>query len=164
MAFVWKPAIYGPTTDGNLVVLPRPVEQFDPAWAWKMQEHEVPRKDGVEVYGNSYRALDISISGQFAILRDEWSFADSGLLIGEEDMWAAVEEFRGYLDVRDRDEFLELFIYHDQSTTTYRKFKQVYPTDFTVKIGDNDQGFVTFKYNLSLKAENPAIFNSAPGA
>lgn len=157
MAYVWKPAIwhsdFGGATD--IYQLPQAVVQLDPSWTWKFAEHEVPRKDGGETHGLSQRPVDIGISGVFGLNA-------SGATVGEAAMWTEFTTLKSKLEAADDAEQLELFLYHDPSSGTYVKLKEVIPVALTPNIGDTNH--TTFGYSLQLRAMDPTIYTTAAGS
>lgn len=152
MAFVWKPSVYKSST---LTLLPRPVDKLDMSCRWLMDEQKVPLLDGVETYGHSEDGLVFSIQGVIAI--------DSGTpTITEESMWGVLANLKTVLDVSNGTGKYEFFIYHDTGSATYRKFKECVTLQFDVSIGDQDR--TEWPYSIVIRAEDPVIHTTAPGA
>lgn len=115
----------------------------------------MPRVAGATSYGLALDTLPITIIGEFG--KSASAVTDS-----EQEMWTELETLRTKLASADDSEKLELFIYHDTGSATYRKFKQVRPVSLQPSVGDSSR--VIFGYQLVLMAENPAIYSTAPGS
>lgn len=153
MAFVWKPAIW----DGSaLFQLPRPIEQLTVRNGWDVRESKVPLKDGGSSIGHSRNAVEIQVAG--------WHTIDEGTAkFTEETQFALYEELVGVLDVSsDASDRYEFFLYHDSGSATYRKYKNCWTRSFSSDFGD--QARVQFPYSITIVADDPVIYTTAPGS
>ena len=151
MSFVWKPAVYHSAT--GLFQLPRPVVSL--AWqdAWDFEQFKVPLADGDALVGHSHNGVDIRVEGQVG--------QQAGALkLDEQDMFGAIETLRNRLDVNDESEKYEFFVYHDSASGTYRKFKSASTVRFECDLSDVH----LFTYTVLIHAEDPTMYNAAPGA
>lgn len=151
MSFVWKPALY--TAAGGLYLLPRPVVSLSWQDTWDFEQLKVLLADGDEVTGHSRGGVDVRIEGQIG--------EQAGALkLTEQDMFTALETLRSRLDVASDGEKYELFLYHDDATTTYRKFKQASTVRFECDLSDVH----LFGYSLVAHADDPTLYTTAAGA
>lgn len=150
----WKPAIYKGST---LYELPRPVPALTIKDGWDMREAKVPLSDRTFVNGVSKNGVTIVVGGLIAIN------GETGVqLCAETDRLAAYVEMRSALDVSDDTERFEFFVCHDAGTSYYKKFKSCVCKELTVDLGDESR--TDWPYTLTILAEDPVLYSTAPGA
>jgi hypothetical protein len=154
MAFVWKPAIYKPI-GATTYFLPKPINMLKVGSGWDARESKIPLKDGETFTGHTLNSAKISIQGQFG--KDA-----GGFLLSEEDMWTAWEELREAVNIDSDTNKYEFFIYHDGGSSTYRKLKLCCPVSCELQFGDEDCHL--FGYQVEIRAEDPVIYSTGPGA
>ena len=113
MAFTFKPALY---KNSALYELPQPVLAVRIQDAWDFEQFKVPLSAGDFLTGHSQQGVVISIEGQIG----EKTGAPKAL---EQAMFAELEALRTALDITSDSDKFEFFLYHDSSSSTYRKFK-----------------------------------------
>ena len=148
MSFTFKPAI-----DNGVLFqeLPRPILRFRVQDAWDYKQFKVPLKDGDTLVGQSQQGIDISIEGQIG--------SQSGALkLSEAEMFDALENLRAALNVDGTDGKYDLFLYHDASSATYRKFQACTTVRFEYDLSEK----AIFTYSVTIHAEDPGIYSTAP--
>ena len=154
MTRVFKPSVWQ-TGDGSTVTeLPKPIVDFSIADGWDIRKSKVPLADGETYDGHSINGPIIAVQG--SIGRDT-----SGKYIDEETMFDRYLIIRSKLDISSSSEKYEFFIYHDVGSATYQKFKSCSTRSFELFLGDDDNKL--FEYSLSVIAEDPVIYTTAPG-
>ncbi|MEM7810390.1 MAG: hypothetical protein AAF532_02790 [Planctomycetota bacterium] len=148
MSFVFRPAIY----DGSaLYELPRPVTRLRVQDSWDSADFKVPLRDGDFRAGLSRDGIEISVEGQVA--------TQAGVLLADEGaMFSAVAELRERLDTQGDGRF-EFFIYHDTTSSTFRKFK-------SCSAGRTEADLSSarlFSYSLLIHAEDSRLYTTGPG-
>ena len=111
MAFTFKPAIY---KNSVLYELPQPVLAVRVQDAWDFEQFKVPLAEGDFLTGHSQQGVGISVEGQIG----EQSGSPKAL---EQAMFAEIETLRTALDITSDSDKFEFFLYHDTSSSTYRK-------------------------------------------
>ena len=149
MTFIFQPAIY---RDETLWKLPRPVTSCRVREAWDFEKFKVPLAVGDVQLGHSREGVDLLLEGQIGSQADE-------LKLSEETMFAAIESLRSQLDVTSEATKFEFFLYHDDATDTYRKFQSC----STVRLEYDLSNPHLFTYSAVIHADNPTIFDTAPG-
>lgn len=151
MALVWKPAIYKSST---LTLLPRPVHTLDIMDKWEFEESKVPKRDGCRMAGHSRGPRRIEVTGELG--------SHNGTpTISEDDQLAAMALLDAAIDIDGETRF-EFFIYHDTVGPSYRKYKNCAPDAMKWSLGDENRS--PMAYTLSIIAEDPALYPTAPGA
>ena len=146
--FHFKPAIW---RNDLLYELPRPVVALRIQDTWDFARFKVPLHDGDTLAGHSRGGVDISLEGQLA--------SHSGdLKLTEADMFAALEALRSALDVIGSDNLYELFLYHDDASSTYRSFRSCSTVRFEYDLGDQR----LFTYAAVIHAADPVIYTTPP--
>lgn len=152
----WNPALYSPGKPSDkLFLLPLPVPQVDITWPWRSTQHEPEGGRGGVTHGISQRPATIDITGQLCV-------QDGDFTVTQADMWSVVEGLRAFIATQSDANRLEFFIWHDSVASVYRKFKQVSVVNFTTNLGDDNARLWT--YSLNLLADDPQLYNTAPGA
>lgn len=154
MAYEFSPRIYNANTT-TLTSLPKPILSCRLPTVWSFDTHKVPLKDGGVTYGHSKNPHEIQITGSFGKV-------DASYKISEEDMWTTYTTLMTQLDLNPSSTKHEFFLYYDLGTTTYVKFKSVYPIQFDVDFGDDEH--IIWPYTLVLGVDDNTIYTTAPGA
>lgn len=150
MSFVWKPAIFDAS---GLYRLPRPVTSLSWQDSWDFVPLKVLLAEGDELAGLSRGGIEIRIEGQIG------SQAGS-LKLTEQDMFTTLETLRSRVNVLSAAAKYEFFIYHDDTSSTYRKFKSATTVQFECDLSDVH----LFTYTVSIHADDPTLYTTAPGA
>ena len=150
MAFTFKPAIY---KNSVLYELPQPVLAVRVQDAWDFEQFKVPLADGDFLTGHSQQGVGISVEGQIG----EQSGSPKAL---EQAMFAEIETLRTALDITSDSDKFEFFLYHDTSSSTYRKFKSCSTVRFDYDLSDKN----LFAYSIVIHAEDPVIYTTEPGS
>ena len=148
MAFTFKPAIY---KDETLYELPRPVLSLRIQDAWDFEQFKVPLAAGDFTAGHSRGGVDISLEGQIGSQSGE-------LRLTEEAMLDELESLRAALDVTAAGGKYVFFLYHDESSATYRHFKSCSTVRFDYDLSRKP----LFTYSLLIHAEDPTLYHTAP--
>ena len=151
MSFVWKPAIY---KSAVLTELPKPINTFDTDDSWDIRQSKVPLKDGTETDGHSRNGTTIFIAGQYG----KQSGTNS---ITEEAMFVVYADMLSKFDVSVAADKYELFIYHDVTSATYRKWKNC--STIRLKTSFGDDAHTIFQYSIEILADDPTIYSTGPG-
>lgn len=154
MTYEFSPRIYNPNDAPTLYNLPKPIHQLTLPQSWKYETHKVPLADGGTTYGLSRNPFEITIQGEFGSV-------GATKKITEEEMWGVFTGVNNVINIGPTDSKLEFFLYYDSSSTTYVKYKSVYPIDFTVNMGDDD--YVIFPYSLVLGVDDATVYTTAEG-
>ena len=149
----WKPAIY---KGGTLTELPRPVLSLEIQDSWDFRTSKVPLDDGETLDGHTFNGPVISVSFQMA--------KQAGVQkLTEVEMFDLYKSFRDTVNVDTDADKYEFFIYHDTTGSgTYRKFKKCAPIEYSCSFGDDVNAL--FVASLTVKAEDPVIYTTAPGS
>lgn len=150
MSFQFAPAV---VRLGTIFRMPRPVVSLRVSEAWDFERFKVPLRDGDHCSGHSRQGVDIHLEGQIGS-------HDGALRLSEQEMFETLEELRAGLDVGSDDEKYELFLYLDEDSETYRKFKRC----SSVRLDYDLSNPHLFTYSAVIHAEDPIIYDSAPGA
>lgn len=149
MPFTFKPAVYDGST---LYELPRPVLAVRIQDAWDFKEFKVPLAAGDVLTGHSRQGVDISIEGQVG--------SQAGnLKTTEQEMFQELETLRGMLNVDSSNGKFSLFLYYDAISAIYRKFKNCSTSRFEYDLSDKN----LFTYSITIHADDPVIYTTAPG-
>lgn len=150
MSFVWKPALYDAA---GLYLLPRPVTSLTWHDSWDFDTLKVPLAEGDELAGLSRGGVEIRLEGQIGSQA-------GGLKLTEAEMFTALEALRSRLNASSDAAKYEFFVYHDDVSATYRKFKSASTVDFECDLSDVH----LFTYSISVHADDPTLCTTAPGA
>ncbi|QDT67070.1 hypothetical protein [Calycomorphotria hydatis] len=146
----FKPSIY---IDSGLFELPRPITRLRLQSAWDYEQFKVPLLDGETIAGASQNGLDIVIEGQVGSHGGD-------LKTSELDMLATLNSLQNKLNSAAPDDKYEFVLYHDDSTSTYRKYKNC----TTVRIESNLSDQSLFTYSLVIRASDPELYQTSPGS
>lgn len=155
MAFTWKPAVYSPANTTTLF-LPRPISSCDLPFGFSFDTHKVPLKDGAKTFGRSADAFTVTFAGQIGIGTD-----GSTKRLTELAMFDDYTLFASHLAAGDKDTKVELFLFYDSASSTYRKFKNVRPQTFALQLGD--QNCHIYAYTATFFVEDPNVYTTAEG-
>jgi len=148
MAFTFKPAVL---KDSVLYEFPRPVLTVRIQDAWDFEQLKVPLADGDTIVGHSQQGVDISIEGQIG--------TQAGTLkASEADMFAEIENLRDALNVASPTEKYDFFLYHDDATSTYRRFSSCTTVRFEYDLSNKN----LFSYSAVIHADDPTLYSTAP--
>ena len=150
MSFTFKPSIY---KDASLYELPQPVLVVRIQDAWDFEQIKVPLAAGDVLTGHSQQGVGISVEGRIG------SKTGTPRAL-EQAMFEGIEELRTALNVSATDDKYDFFLYHDESTSTYRHFKSCSTVRFDYDLSDKN----LFSYSIVIHAEDPVIYTTAPGA
>jgi len=149
-ADIFSPRVYNGST---LTEFPRPVLSFSITDSWDFRESKVPLADREDFDGQSRNGKRVSVSGQIAISGGIKQLTEIEMI----DTW---NTFVGQLDTSNSDNY-ELFVYHDAVAATYRKYKNASTIDASIDLGDDSH--VTFTYSVSIKIEDPVLYQTSEG-
>lgn len=149
MSFIWKPALFDAS---GLYLLPRPVTSLSWQDSWDFDQLKVILAEGDELAGLSRGGIELRIEGQIGS-------QDGDFKLTEEAMFTTLETLRNRLNAASDLEKYELFIYHDAATATYRKFKAASTVQFECDLSDVH----LFSYSVSIHADDPTLYTTAPG-
>lgn len=148
----FKPCLWKDGED-DVIFLPQPILSGGPQWRWKSHRSEVTGINGSYIDMPSRQGLSIPFSG---MMDQEFST----MVEDEAEMWDYFDRLNTYMDVTGGDR-LELFLYYDVDTETYRKFKNVVPESFQVDMGD--QPGKLWGWTGTWFAGDTTIYDTAPG-
>jgi len=150
------PSIGDVVNSGRLLWLPQPILSMPVGTEWKGRLTETRLADGAEgVRGNLRSSRVVSITGQLA----KTTFGGT-VTYTEQEMFELFENLQSFVNSGDKQ--MELFVYYDLATTTYRKYKKVYAKSLMTDIGDND--WHVFPWTMQLILADPVLYTTAPGA
>lgn len=154
MAFIWEPRLYNGST---ALVLPQPMIDVQIRDKFHQDRHTVPFKAGGVTYGPALESTEISLSCGISRQGDTEK-------VSEQEMFTTFSDIRDYLNTAaEAENGLEFFLYYDSSGSgTYRKFKSVFCDSMSLGMGDEDR--TLFGFEISLYADDPVIYTTAPGA
>lgn len=177
MAYVFRPGLWRDTTvaplvgdrfiepevisSGVMFWLPQPVTSLPFGAEWKGRAVEPRLKDGAEaVRGNKLKTRTESISG--LIGREVPTDPEDPIVrfLTTGDMYEKFADFVAFVDTKDYP--LELFVFYDEVTSTYVKYKGVYAASLKTDLGDSQ--FHVIPWNLQVVITDPKIYTTAPGA
>lgn len=149
MTFRFSPALY---RDEELWSLPRPITGFRIREGWDFERFKVPLAVGDAHVGHSREGIDLLLEGQIGSREGE-------LTLSEEEMFGGIESLRSHLDVTSEGTKYEFFLYCDETSETYRKFRNC----STVRLEYDLSNPHLFAYSLVIHADDPTIYDTAPG-
>lgn len=150
MSFVWKPALFDAS---GLYLLPRPVTSLSWQDSWDFDPLKVLLAEGDELAGLSRGGIEIRIEGQIGS-------QDGSLKLTEQEMFTTLETLRSRVNASSDAAKYEFFIYHDDASSTYRKLKSATTVQFECDLSDVH----LFTYTVSIHADDPTLYTTAPGA
>ena len=149
MSLVFRPALY---RGGTLFELPRPITTLRVLDAWDFEQFKVPLAAGDRLYGHSRNGLDLSIEGSVG--------TRAGTLCAtEEDMLAALSQLSEAFDITSDEDRYEFFLYHDQPSAAYRKYRSCATVRFEYDLSSPQ----LFTWSAVVHAEDPRLYTTAPG-
>lgn len=149
MTFTFRPALYRNST---LFELPRPITTLRVLDAWDFEQFKVPLADGDRLYGHSRAGIDLSIEGRTG--------THAGVLCGtEETMLDTLSLLGEAFDITSDDDRYELFLYHDEASGTYRKYRSCATVRFEYDLSSPH----LFTWSAVIHAEDPRLYTTAPG-
>jgi hypothetical protein len=149
MSFVWKPAVYDA---GGLYRLPRPVTSLSWQDSWDFDALKVLLAEGDELAGLSRGGIEIRLEGQIGS-------HDGDLQLTEQAMFTTLETLRNRLNASSDGAKYEFFLYHDDVSATYRKFKSASTGQLECDLSDVH----LFTYSVAIHADDPTLYTTAPG-
>lgn len=147
--------MYSPANTQTLF-LPRPVISCDLPLSFSFDTHKVPLRDGAKTFGLSMDAFTVTFSGQLGTGTD-----GTTKCLTELAMFDAYTTMASHLAAGDHTNKVELFLFYDSSTSTFRKFKGVRPQTFALQLGD-DKCHI-FGYTATFFVEDPNVYTTAAG-
>lgn len=152
MGAVWNPAFTN-SSGTSPSYLPRPILQLGPTYEWKMEQFDVPMRDGTDIHGCTLKGPRFQISGQAT--RDS-----SGPILNSSQEFVNVSQIRAL-------ETLRAFLYSNQtngvwlvthyiSTNPVVGWKNLFPVSFNFDAGDGSR--VVVPYSIILQAKNPRCY------
>lgn len=166
MALVYRPGIWRPDTSsppaygevigaGRMFWLPQPVTNLPFGSEWKGQMVASRLKDGGEgKRGNKRAPRSVSITGLVAK-----TSPDGSVLATEAQMYTQFEQMLEFINSGDIS--MELFLFYDLATTTYRKYKGVYADSLMSDLGEAN--YIAFPWSMQLTITHPIIYTTSPG-
>jgi hypothetical protein len=149
MPLDYRPALYNGTT---VFELPQPIYQCKIIDTVKAEQHTVPFKPGGRSYAPTFGSVKITITGGIGV-------HEGAQTVGDEEQLAVYEELREYLRALTDTGATEFFPFY--SSGSYRKFKNVFVESLDIDVGD--QSHQEWPWELQLRADDPVIYDSAPG-
>ncbi len=150
----WNPGIS--IAAGALQQLPHPIKSLQINDKWDFKQMKIPLKDGISLAGHSYSGVRITASGDLAKDKAGTTVLTEILTF---DAWS---DFRSQMNRDSGDTPYEFFIYHDAGEPIYRKFKNVWPVNSSLGLGDDNN--VVFVWSAEWVAEDTVVYTTAPGA
>ncbi|MEX0701186.1 MAG: hypothetical protein WD069_03745 [Planctomycetales bacterium] len=149
MPFTFRPAIY---RNAALYELPRPIDVLRLQDGWDFDRFHVPLADGDVTLGHSQQGLDIALEGRIGTQA-------GALRASEQAMFDEIAALRSALGVGAGEGPFELFLYYDEASETYRKFKSCSTVRFESDLSDPH----LFAYSAVIHADDPAVYATGPG-
>lgn len=135
---------------GVLYLFPQPVTRMLVGDAWESPSLPLPAGEPLSEHVRT--GVEIQIKGQLA------SHAGESLL-SEVAMLAELETFRSALAAVSSGGSYSLYLYHDESSSYYRRFQDCSTIEFEFDVSVPQ----LFSYSVKIYAEDPVLYATAPG-
>lgn len=115
---------------------------------WDFEKMKVPLKDGVDLTGHSRDGTHILIEGQIG--------SESGeLRLTEPEMLTTLNSLRNRLNVSTSSKPFELVLFHDESTSDARYFKDCTTTRFECDLSNQH----LYSFAATIQAADPYLYS-----